>query len=83
MSENNLITEFTQRIIEQSDYTNEDAIYLGNQILGMIGESNYEHVTSVKMFLEVIYVTLLDNFQQLQQIMAHYRIEKSVIYTRA
>lgn len=61
MSENNLITEFTQRIIEQSDYTNEDAIYLGNQILGMIGESNYEHVTSDQDVSRLSTLTLLDN----------------------
>ena len=76
MSENNLITEFTQRIIEQSDYTNEDAIYLGHQILGMIGESNYEHVTSDQDVSRLSTLTLLDNLVAMQQIMAHYRIEK-------
>ena len=41
MAEIDLFTAFAKKIIEESDYTIDDEIYLVNQIMGLVGETNH------------------------------------------
>ncbi len=41
MAEIDLFTAFAKKIIAESDYTTDDEIYLVNQIMGLVGETNH------------------------------------------
>ncbi|ADG39692.1 galactose-1-phosphate uridylyltransferase [Leuconostoc sp. C2] len=39
MDKNNLVVAFVKQIIKSTDYTDDDAVYLINQVIGILGES--------------------------------------------
>ena len=41
MNRSALVNIFAKRVIEATDYLDDDKVYLINQILGIVGESSY------------------------------------------
>ncbi len=60
MNRNGLITVFVQRIIAATDYTELDETYLINQVLGWLGEADYQTPTTLTPWEDTDTLTLLD-----------------------
>ena len=60
MNQNGLITVFVQRVIAATDYTELDETYLINQVLGWLGEADYQTPTTLTPWEDADTLTLLD-----------------------
>ena len=60
MNRNGLITVFVQRVIAATDYTELDETYLINQVLGWLGEADYQTPTTLTPWEDTDTLTLLD-----------------------
>ena len=60
MNQNGLITVFVQRVIAETDYTELDETYLINQVLGWLGEAEYQVPTTLAPWEDADTLTLLD-----------------------
>ncbi|HCU42462.1 MAG TPA: UDP-glucose--hexose-1-phosphate uridylyltransferase [Leuconostoc pseudomesenteroides] len=60
MAEIDLFTAFAKKIIAESDYTTDDEIYLVNQIMGLVGETNHNTASRLVDDDSVTTLALLD-----------------------
>jgi len=60
MAEIDLFTAFAKKIIEESDYTIDDEIYLVNQIMGLVGETNHNTAPRLVDYDSLKTLALLD-----------------------